>query len=156
MLMLFKGTETVNPYEFEDDDCRITLIDTPGFNDTEMNEGDILKCIADWLDNKYRNEKVKLDGIIYLQSIMEPRITGSALRNLKMFRELCGVDSLKNVLLVTCWWGVAAATKQKLELAEKHEVELRTGMLLLSCLSTFRLQHVSRPQILGQNDRSRC
>lgn len=51
-------------------------------------------------------------------------MTGSSLRNLKMFRELCGQDPLKNVLLVTTRWGMAE--KADAEQAKRREEQLRT------------------------------
>lgn len=117
---LHSFTETVDSYTFEYRDMDITLIDTPGFNDTELNESDVLKAIADWLDFNYRNDRQKLNGIIYLQSIMDPRMTGSSLRNLKMFKDLCGLDPLRNVLLVTTRWGMAAKANEQ-ALAESRE-----------------------------------
>lgn len=43
------------PLQFEHDNLRITLIDTPGFNDTLRSETEILRDVADWLDITYRN-----------------------------------------------------------------------------------------------------
>jgi len=47
---------------------------------------------------------------------------GSALRNLKMFRKLCGDEPLKNVVLATSFWGKVDAS-----LGEQREEELRTN-----------------------------
>lgn len=69
-------------------------------------------------------EKNKLNGIIYLHSIDKNRMEGSALRNLKMFRELCGRDPLRNVILATTFWGKvdqAEALKREKQLAETEE-----------------------------------
>lgn len=46
----------------------------------------------------------KLNGIIYLHRISDPRMTGSARKNLFMFKKLCGPEGLKNVALVTTMW----------------------------------------------------
>jgi len=80
-------------------------VDTPGFNDTLRSETEVLKEIADWLEKTYRDPPyIKLSGIIYLQSIGDTRMYGSTLRNLKMFRQLCGDQPLKNVVLATTCW----------------------------------------------------
>ena len=50
---------------------------------------------------------------------------GSTLRNLKMFRELCGESPLKNVILVTTGWGTAAKSGH-LQKATDNERQLRT------------------------------
>lgn len=118
-------TASVSSFEFEHEGYQITLIDTPGFNDTTRSESEVLKEIADWLDWTYRNPPhLKLNGILYLQSIMDPRIFGSSLRNLKMFKDLCGEDPLKNVILVTSKWGLARKSGQE-DLAWNHERQLR-------------------------------
>jgi hypothetical protein len=64
----------------------------------------VLEDIAKWLKDSYE-ENNTLNGIIYLHSINKNRMEGSALRNLKMFRELCGRDPLRNVILATTFWG---------------------------------------------------
>ncbi|KAL8365250.1 hypothetical protein RB595_004179 [Gaeumannomyces hyphopodioides] len=49
--------------------------------------------------------KVRLAGIVYLHSIAESRITGSAMKNLRMFKQLCGDGALERVALGTTMWG---------------------------------------------------
>ena len=46
----------------------------------------------------------KLSGVIYIHRISDRRFSGIAGRNFKMFRELCGDSTLKNVVLVTNMW----------------------------------------------------
>jgi hypothetical protein len=48
---------------------------------------------------------MKLGGVIYLQTIAEKRMKGTTLRNLKMFRRLCGEKALDMVVLGTTNWG---------------------------------------------------
>lgn len=91
------------------DGYSISLIDTPGFNDTLRSEAQVLTEIANYLEITYRVQHLKLDGIVYMQSIMDERMYGSSLRNLKMFRDLCGDSPMKNVVLVTNRWEQARA-----------------------------------------------
>lgn len=78
------------------------------------------------MDFTYRNPPyLKLNGIIYLQSIQDPRMYGSSLRNLKMFKDLCGDSPLKNVVLVTNRWEDARNCGQERQASDK-ESELRT------------------------------
>jgi hypothetical protein len=119
-------TSEVEPFEFEHEGHKIILIDTPGFNDTTRSETEVLKAIADYLDFTFRNPPhLKLTGIIYLQSIMDTRIYGSSLRNLKMFKDLVGPDPLGNVILATSRWGMAE--RVDLDRAVQREQELRTS-----------------------------
>ncbi|KAK1817503.1 hypothetical protein LTR12_008144 [Friedmanniomyces endolithicus] len=117
-------TSEVRPFEFEYDGHHITLIDTPGFNDTTRSETEVLKSIAEYLSSAYSDHQ-KLTGIIYLQSIMDPRMYGSTLRNLKMFKVLVGPDPFPNVLLATTRWG-QAEKMDELALAESRESQLST------------------------------
>ncbi|KAF8435213.1 P-loop containing nucleoside triphosphate hydrolase protein [Terfezia claveryi] len=81
----------------------VYLVDTPGFDDTEMSDTDVLLTFVDWLGLQYKND-LKLSGLIYLHRITDNRMTGTATRNLTMMRKLCGDENMKNVLLVTTRW----------------------------------------------------
>ena len=48
--------------------------------------------------------KSQLTGLIYVHRISDTRVGGTSQRNLRMFRKLCGTDSLKNVVIVTTMW----------------------------------------------------
>ena len=48
-------------------------------------------------------------------------MAGTPLRNLRMFERLCGVDALRNVMLVTTMW-----SESDVSTALSHEEELRT------------------------------
>lgn len=56
---------------------------------------------------RYENGS-KLSGVIYIHRISDKRFTGIDGRNFKMFRELCGIPTLKNVILMTNMWGEVA------------------------------------------------
>ncbi|KAI6021210.1 P-loop containing nucleoside triphosphate hydrolase protein [Pisolithus marmoratus] len=81
----------------------VTLIDTPGFDDTNRKERDVLTHISAYLANTYE-QGVKLTGIIYMHRISDTRMTGTSRRNFSLFRELCGKDAFKNILIVTNMW----------------------------------------------------
>jgi len=98
------GTQEVTVFLCKlSEDVNVYLVDTPGFDDTDRSDTQILKEIASWLTASYSNS-IKLHGIIYLHRITDPRMQGSAKRNLVMFKKLCGVDALKNVVLATTMW----------------------------------------------------
>lgn len=90
-------------YPHSDGERNIILVDTPGFDDTFVTDTQILRNIANWLQNTYK-QNVKLSGLLYLHRISDNRIAGTPLRNLNMFKELCGEDNFKNVILVTTMW----------------------------------------------------
>jgi superfamily I DNA/RNA helicase len=89
--------------EFYHNQTQYVLIDTPGFNDTYRSDVDILKEISASLAITYR-QNIKLVGVVFLQSILQPRMQGSAMRNLKMFDKLCGQGYLEKITLVSSFW----------------------------------------------------
>lgn len=95
------------------------LIDTPGFDDTARNDTDVLRDIADWLTKAYE-KRIDLRGVIYLHRITDPRMQGSAMKNLFMFKKLCGPEGLKNVILATTMWENVSK-----EDGNRREAELR-------------------------------
>ncbi|KAH8730362.1 P-loop containing nucleoside triphosphate hydrolase protein [Phaeosphaeriaceae sp. PMI808] len=113
-------TSEITGYSFHYNGYNISLVDTPGFNDTHKSETEVLQDIAKWLRETYEGD-TRLSGIIYLHSLNNVRMEGSALRNLKMFRQLCGQEPLKNVILATTFW--SKVTKDD---ALRREEQLRT------------------------------
>ena len=47
---------------------------------------------------------LKLSGVLYLHRITDVRMAGTPLRNLAVFKDLCGDENLKNIVLVTTMW----------------------------------------------------
>lgn len=82
---------------------QIVFSDTPGFDDTDRADADILRDIAHFLAMNYV-EGHKLTAILYLHRITDNQLSGSAMRNLKMFKKLIGSSALPNVILVTTMW----------------------------------------------------
>lgn len=78
-------------------------MDTPGFDDTNRKDTDILKEIARWLGETYQN-KIKIRGILYLHRISDNRMGGCARKNLIMFKNLCGPQAIENVIFLTTFW----------------------------------------------------
>lgn len=107
--------------EFILDGRPVVLIDTPGFDDTNKSDTDILKLIAAFLATSYEAGST-LAGVIYIHRISDKRFTGISGRNFKMFRELCGDKSLENVILVTNMWGEVTR-----DVGEARENELTTN-----------------------------
>ncbi|KAM0235914.1 hypothetical protein ACHAP5_009560 [Fusarium lateritium] len=108
----------VYPYEVTSD-FTVYLIDTPGFDDTGRSDTEVLSEIAAWLTDSYKHE-IRLHGIIYLHRISDVRMQGSAKKNLVTFKELCGEDALRKVVLASTMWDIVPAEK-----ATKREQELK-------------------------------
>jgi hypothetical protein len=107
-----------------DENRTIYLVDTPGFDDTTRSDTDVLKDVAFFLSTVYQN-KVRLAGIIYLHRITDPRMGGSALKNLYMFQRLCGDRGLSSVILATTMWSNLEGTDAGQETGRLREAELR-------------------------------
>jgi len=63
----------------------------------------------------------KLSGLVYVQRISDPRFGGQSVRNLRMFRNLCGTDSYQNVIILTTFWDCVNFAK-----GEEREGQLKT------------------------------
>jgi len=81
----------------------LVFVDTPGFDDTNKSDLEVLQIIGSWLQEVYQND-IKLAGIIYLHRITDNRMGGTPHRNLRMFGELCGDQAVRKVVLVTTMW----------------------------------------------------
>lgn len=88
--MIYKGREVV-------------LVDTPGFDDSSGLDREVVEETLGWL-RKSMAEGHFLSGIVYLHRIIDPRITGTARSNMRLFRRLCGDDRLSNVVLGLTFW----------------------------------------------------
>ncbi|KAJ2922356.1 hypothetical protein H1R20_g14728, partial [Candolleomyces eurysporus] len=99
----------------------VTLIDTPGFDDTTRSDTDVLKMISHFLASTYQTHKT-LAGIIFVHRITDDRFGGVSGRNFKMFSKLCGDNSLKNVVLLTNKWN---EVEKRVGLAKEHELATR-------------------------------
>ncbi|KAE8142021.1 P-loop containing nucleoside triphosphate hydrolase protein [Aspergillus pseudotamarii] len=108
---LMSCTTEVGIHKAQIDNQRIFLIDTPGFDDTTRSDTDVLVEIADWLRFSY-NENIKLAGIIYLHRIKDVRMGGASIRNLMMFKKLCGEKCLNGVVLATTMWNNPPTEKE--------------------------------------------
>ena len=62
----------------------------------------------------------RLNGLIYVHRISDPKMGGISKRNLRMFKQLCGDDSLRNVCIITTNW--SRVTKEE---GDSRELELR-------------------------------
>lgn len=105
------------------ENLRVTLIDTPGFDDTTRTDTDVLRGIAGWLGVSYKASK-RLSGLIYLHRISDPIMQGSAKRNLFMFQKLCGQECFSQIVLVTTMWAhvsEAIGARREQELIREHD-----------------------------------
>jgi hypothetical protein len=98
---------------------RVTLIDTPGFDEEGKDDAQILTLISVWLRHAHTNKQL-LSGVIYLHRIMDPRMTGASVRCLTLMKKMCGTKTYENIALATTMWDLVDP-----KLAEQRERELR-------------------------------
>src|ERR1700733_1884283 len=79
------------------------LFDSPGFDDTNRADIDLLKMIGLHLQQGAKENKY-LTGVIYIRNITDGRMSGSALNYLRVLRQLCGADHYGHIALVTSHW----------------------------------------------------
>ncbi|TID14203.1 p-loop containing nucleoside triphosphate hydrolase protein [Venturia nashicola] len=85
------------------DGTQVCLIDTPGFDDLERTDADILRLIAKWLAATY-DEGTFLTGIILLQPITGNRAYGSEAGRTRLFRKICGEKAFDHVVIASTMW----------------------------------------------------
>jgi len=97
------GTSVCQGVPTEIGNSKVLLIDTPGFDDSQRSDTEILTAIAKMLAAQYKLG-VSLKGVIYLHRITDNRYQGSSVKTLNIFKEICGESSLKNVILASTRW----------------------------------------------------
>jgi len=97
----------------------VLLVDTPGFDDTYRSDVVILVQIADFLVKIYKGH-FDLASIVYLHKISDNRMTGSVLKNLRIFISLCGQKAMPSVVCATTMWSEVPKVK-----AVEREKELK-------------------------------
>ncbi|PVG00610.1 P-loop containing nucleoside triphosphate hydrolase protein [Serendipita vermifera] len=117
-------TQQIKEFPTEYKGRKLVLVDTPGFDDTDVPDVVILKRIGDWLKKKYL-KKEALAGVIYLHRISDNRFSGSAKRNLKTFQALCGPDYSPRIALVTTHWAEEGTRRYNQDVIRHETFEQR-------------------------------
>lgn len=138
---LVSCTQDVQIIEGRIDDRVVHYIDSPGFSDTYLSDTEVLEMIADYLSVAYSGG-IKLTGIIYLHPISDRRVTQHSIKNLEMFKKLCGENNLQNVVLATTFWDRVGDVE-----GGRREVELRENFWsLLLALGAKTARHYGTRQ----------
>ncbi|KAK5659175.1 hypothetical protein OQA88_1265 [Cercophora sp. LCS_1] len=86
------------------DGHKITLIDTPGFDDDRRSDLEILEDIGNWLIKEGYGSRQLLDGLILLHPVTLNRVGGMERRRTKLLQAILGSDAYKRVLIATTMW----------------------------------------------------
>jgi len=118
------------------------MIDTPGFDDSDKTDTQVLREIAAWLSDSYQH-KILLHGIIYLHRISDVRMQGSARQNLMTFQQLCGTDALRKVILASTMWDITPSEDAIRREAELKETPAFWGWMLEQGSSCHRYNNTA-------------
>ncbi|GAB1319129.1 G domain-containing protein [Madurella fahalii] len=112
-------------YAVQYDEKRVVrLIDTPGFDDTNRSDTEILNTILVQLATLCQADQRFL-GIIFLHRITDVRLAGSATKTFNILQRLCGAGNYNRVILGTTMWSDAKFRKGGEEAAIEREARLR-------------------------------
>ncbi|TDL15552.1 hypothetical protein BD410DRAFT_845111 [Rickenella mellea] len=123
-----------NPFEL--DGYNVTLIDTPGFDDTERSDTEILNLIAVYLSSSYEHGQAQLQP----------------------FPKICGDSTLKNVIILTTRWNSVETAEGELRERElstkdiffKPVLDLQAQMLRFQPYTSDRAHAILRHIIANQ------
>lgn len=102
----------------------IVFVDSPGFDDTNISDTEVLREISTWLANAHE-KKIQLAGMLYLHRISDPRVSGTSMRNIKLLKKLVGLDA-SGLVIVTTFWDVLSESTGKMREKELREQFFRT------------------------------
>lgn len=84
----------------------VHLIDTPGFDDTQTSNVDLLRKIASFLGAMDGHRGIPLAGLIYMHRITDKRVAGSSLESIRIFEKITGEENFPSVTLITTMWNL--------------------------------------------------
>lgn len=115
------GTKKPTMYNAKIGGRRIILLDTPGFDDSGIeNLGllyDIFSVLYSLALGKYL---FPIHGVVFLHDISEVRFSGSQRKTLEILRALCGESRMGNVIVGTMRWSPEGSAKFKKEEAREQ------------------------------------
>ncbi|KAF9034336.1 hypothetical protein BJ165DRAFT_1513122 [Panaeolus papilionaceus] len=107
-------TQTIATYKINNvtqDGRTIYLVDSPGFADTKISELSIVSMLQKWIKD---NDRV-FSRLLFLTPITHVRLPGSQRHVLKTFQAITGIETAKNIKIVTtmwdCIWGEQAVER---------------------------------------------
>lgn len=97
----------------------VTLIDTPGFDDRQRTEVDILKLVAKHLMDTYCSG-THLNGVVFLQPINQPRVGASEASRTRLFKKLLGDQAFRRVIIGGTMWTSREDAERKIAQRKKR------------------------------------
>ncbi|KAJ2914648.1 hypothetical protein MD484_g5747, partial [Candolleomyces efflorescens] len=98
---------------------RLLLVESPGFDNSEHGEFEVLRQIAVWLASAYGDD-AHIAGLVYLHDIGKTRVGGTGVLSYDLFRQICGTNALNRVVMATTQWDTVAANPKAGQVREKE------------------------------------
>ncbi|KAF2258544.1 hypothetical protein CC78DRAFT_426885, partial [Lojkania enalia] len=133
---------------------KVGVVDTPGFDDDEDSDAEILATITRFLTTQKRLN-ISLKGIIYLHRITDDRFSSSARRSLDILLNLCGDHALPNVALVTTMWAkvdLSIGLQRDVELTSNYWAEFVSKAHIFQYNGTQAMAETIVGQLLAEDD----
>lgn len=102
----------------------------------------MLKQLAFWLGNAYKKDLFV--SIVYLHRVTDDRMSGSSLKNLNMFKKLCGEEAYRHICLATTMWSNLNGPNLSFDTGVAREKELlsrKDWWGLMSDRGSFVIRH---------------
>jgi hypothetical protein len=98
----------------------VHLIDTPGFDDTTRSDTEVFGEIAGALSILYESN-IPIIGMVYMHRISDTKMSGAAIKSLRIFEKLCGATAFPRVILASSMWDRMKNIEGGIELAKSRE-----------------------------------
>ncbi|KAK0645442.1 P-loop containing nucleoside triphosphate hydrolase protein [Cercophora newfieldiana] len=104
---------------------QIILIDTPGFDDTERTDIEILQALVKWIPDQPLLKNQLIDGLILFHPVTRNIVSDDERRRTQLLKTLLGDDAYKRVTIATTMWdsldpGYAAELEAELSTTSKN------------------------------------
>lgn len=108
---------------FQLDNHQIVLIDTPGFDDTQRSDVEILRDVAKWMTEQNLLKNQFVDALILFHPVTRDVVSGDEKRRTQLLKTLLGDDAYNRVTIATTMWSSLDpqyATELEAELTKKN------------------------------------
>ncbi|KAK0623864.1 P-loop containing nucleoside triphosphate hydrolase protein [Immersiella caudata] len=111
------------------DGRKIILIDTPGFDDDNRSDVEILEGIAKWMSQRGYLKRHRLDGLILLHPITVHRVGGTERRRTKLLQTILGEKAYNRIIIATTMWEQLNPSGDIMERQEERRRDLWSDLV---------------------------
>jgi hypothetical protein len=120
----------------------VHFIEAPALDSAMREEEDVFEEWGYWLVQTY-TRGVRINGLVYLHNILDPRLTHTALTGIEILKRICGVKNFEAITMATTRWdkiNPGEGEKRVLELVrtERYWGAIHDGLCRLARLNNTR------------------